>query len=65
MAGFAASDDAPIDVEPRREIACVHCGRTIAWCSFCDRSDCGEPSCLACLLVALRESGSSLHRHGG
>ena len=47
------------------EIACTHCGRSIAWCSFCDRTDCPDPNCLACLVVALRESGSSLHRHGG
>jgi hypothetical protein len=64
-AGLAAPEDIPVGDERRAQIACVHCGRAIDWCSFCDESGCPEPSCLACLLVALRESSSTLHRHGG
>jgi hypothetical protein len=51
--------------EEGRTLACEHCGRRLEWCSFCDRSDCPVPSCLACLVTALGESGTSLHSHGG
>jgi hypothetical protein len=52
-------------VEEAGTLVCSHCGRTLEWCSFCDRSDCAEPSCLPCVLIELRESKPPLHEHGG
>jgi hypothetical protein len=51
--------------EEASTLVCVHCGRNLEWCSFCDRSDCMEPSCLSCVLFDLRESKPPLHEHGG
>jgi hypothetical protein len=51
--------------EDASALVCVHCGRNLEWCSFCDRSDCPEASCLSCLLFDLRESRPLLHEHGG
>jgi hypothetical protein len=58
-------DGRPRSEEASVTLICGHCGRHLEWCSFCDRSDCPDASCLTCLVIALHESMGPLHTHGG
>jgi hypothetical protein len=51
--------------EGRSPLACEGCHRTIEWCSFCDRTDCGSAVCYGCLVVDLHETLPHPHGHGG
>jgi hypothetical protein len=47
------------------EVACVHCGRKLEECAFCDEQHCNAAICYECVVVEVRQSLPQPHRHGG
>jgi hypothetical protein len=52
-------------VDQEEEVACLHCGKKLDECAFCDERDCGAAICFECVVSDLRQSLPQPHKHGG
>jgi hypothetical protein len=51
--------------EAAAEVGCSDCECAIERCAFCDEADCKASVCYGCMIVALGQTASQPHKHGG